>query len=146
MNAFHDETCLWKSIDFTVTWRNTGSKVPSRSVGLIATCLPISALEAFMRLPPKLSQAAPSPWRTMSSGPYSSSSTLALNERGLGRKRSAGTARIQGVVQALMMIVAVPPGIEGTLGIEEIVEGATIEQLGLERAVEALVLAMALRI
>ncbi len=42
-----------------------------------------------------------------------------------------------------MMIVAVPPGIEGTLGIEEIVEGATIEQLGLERAVEALVLAVA---
>src|SRR5215204_5446188 len=52
--------------------------------------------------------------------------------------------KVQGVVRA-MMVVAVPPGVEGALGHGEIGEGAAIEQLGLERAVEALVLAMALR-
>src|SRR3954466_3009084 len=52
--------------------------------------------------------------------------------------------KVQGIVRA-MMVVAVPPGIEGTLGHREIGEGAAVEQLGLERAVEALVLAMALR-
>ncbi len=45
-----------------------------------------------------------------------------------------------------MMVVAIAPRIEGMLGLAEIVEAAAIEQLELERPVEALVLAVALRV
>src|SRR4029077_11423151 len=51
----------------------------------------------------------------------------------------------QRIVRAVV-IVAVPPAVECLLGLLEIAEGATLEQLGLECAIEALVLAMALRV
>ena len=50
----------------------------------------------------------------------------------------------QGVVRTIV-VIAIQPGIECPLGLVEIAEGAVVEQLGLERSVEALVLAVALR-
>src|ERR1700729_1021761 len=47
-------------------------------------------------------------------------------------------------IMGSMVVVALAPGIEGLLGLAEIVEDAAVEQLELEGAVEALVLAVAL--
>src|SRR6185437_11481076 len=44
-----------------------------------------------------------------------------------------------------MMIVVVSPSVEGLLGLVEMIEGAARQQLGVERTVEALVLAVVLR-
>ena len=55
-----------------------------------------------------------------------------------------GNSQSQGIVWAII-VIAMAPGVECLLSLVEIVEGADIEQLSLKRAVEALVLAMALR-
>ena len=120
------------------------SNTPSRSVGLMATCLPISALDAFQRLPRKLMRAAVSTGRDNVVG-----AVFEGLDRGIERARAGLIAigrhrQAQRIVRAVV-IVAMPPGVKGALGLLEIVEGAPVQKFGLERAIEALVLAMVLR-
>src|SRR5882757_10202239 len=84
---------------------------------------------------------------------YSRQSTSSpVVERQYERGEGPGTGTVaigrhrqtQGVMRA-MVVIAIQPSIECLLGLVEIAEGAVVEQLGLERSVKALVLAVVLR-
>ena len=124
---------------------NQASKTPSVAVGRKATDLPAKALHRRMERP--RTETKPCCWtRRMRSSAgvferFDGFAILALRDTVAIERHGAG----ERVVRALG-IVDMAPAVEGLLGLGEIGEGWSLQRLGLERAVEALLLAERLRV